>query len=76
MYVIKKDGLYLMNYMYNGIREMVNGEELTDVPTAIYCNNIKDAQLYGSHHQTRGIDAIAGAGVGKQLCRQVVLTFL
>lgn len=45
MYVIKKDGLYLMNYMYNGIREIVNGEELMDVPTAIYSDNIRDAQL-------------------------------
>lgn len=43
MYIVKKDGLYLMNYINAGINEMDSDGVYKDMLTGIYSSNIKDA---------------------------------
>jgi len=46
MYIIKKDGLYLMAYQYNGIREFDAKGNYTDIPTGYYSADRRDAQVF------------------------------
>ena len=48
MYIIKKDGLYLMGYRYTGIEEMLEEGKVSDVLTAMWGNNKRDARLFES----------------------------
>ena len=54
MYIIKKDGLYLMAYQYNGIREFDAKGNYTDIPTGYYsadcCAEEILARLRGGEH--------------------------
>lgn len=50
MYLIRKDGLWLLGFQPSGIREFVNGT-LKEVLTAIWGNDIRDAKPY-EHEQT------------------------
>jgi hypothetical protein len=45
MYLIRKDGLWLLGFQPSGSREFVNGA-LTEVYTAIWGNDIHDAKGY------------------------------
>lgn len=46
MFVIKKDGLYLVNYQYMGIREMDMDGKYANIPTGVYSSNIRDAMAF------------------------------
>ena len=46
MYIIKKDGLYLMAYQYNGIKEYDSKGNYIDVPTGYYSADRRDAQVF------------------------------
>lgn len=48
MYIIKKDGLYLIGYQSMGIQEILAEGKLSDILTAIWSNNKKDAHLFES----------------------------
>jgi len=48
MYIVKKDGLYLMNYINAGIHEMDSDGVYKDMLTGIYSPDIKDAMLIES----------------------------
>lgn len=43
MYLIKKDGLWLLGFRQTGLREFVNGK-LTNVNTAVWGSDIHDAK--------------------------------
>ncbi|MBQ6373073.1 MAG: hypothetical protein IJJ45_01155 [Clostridia bacterium] len=43
MYLIKKDGLWLLGFQQTGVREFVNGK-LTDVYTSVWGSDIHDAK--------------------------------
>jgi len=43
MYLVKKDGLWLLGFQRTGLREFVNGK-LTDVYTAVWGSDIRDAK--------------------------------
>lgn len=48
MYMVKKDGFYLMNYISAGIHEMDSDGVYKDMLTGLYSPNIKDAMLIES----------------------------
>ena len=46
MYLIRKDGLWLMGYQSTGIKEMLDGGKLTEVFTCIWGNDITGAKTW------------------------------
>ncbi len=50
MYLIRKDGLWLMGFKTTGVREFVNGK-LTDVFTCVWGSDIHDAK--GWEHEVQ-----------------------
>ena len=52
MYLIRKDGLWLLGYKASGIREFVNGQ-LTDMLTCIWGNDISAAKGYEHEVQAK-----------------------
>lgn len=43
MYIVKKDGLYLMNYMFMGVKAIDNDGNLKSIPTGYYSSRRQDA---------------------------------
>ena len=48
MYIVRKDGLYLIGYQSMGIQEILVEGKLSDILTAIWSNSKKDAHLFDS----------------------------
>lgn len=48
MYIVKKDGLYLMNYMFMGVRGIDNDGNLKSIPTGCYSSRRRDAMIVES----------------------------
>ena len=62
MYLIRKDGLWLLGFQPRGIREFVNGT-LTEVYTAIWGSDIHDAKGYEYEEQARAYADLFGGDV-------------
>ena len=52
MYLIRKDGLWLMGFQASGIREFVDGN-LTEVLTCVWGNDISGAKGYEHEVQAK-----------------------
>ena len=48
MYIVKKDGLYLMNYMFMGVMGIDNNGNLKSIPTGYYSSRRRDAMIVES----------------------------
>lgn len=46
MYIIKKDGMYLMGYRPSGLTEYDKHGNPTPVYTGIWCSNRRDAKVF------------------------------
>ena len=46
MYLIRKDGLWLLLYQTTGIKEMLDGGKLTEVYTCVWGNDITGAKAF------------------------------
>lgn len=62
MYLIRKDGLWLLGYKASGIREFVNGQ-LTEVLTCIWGNDISAAKGYEHEVQAKVYADLFGGDV-------------
>lgn len=62
MYLIRKDGLWLLGYKASGIREFVNGQ-LTEVFTCIWGNDISAAKGYEHEAQAKTYADLFGGEV-------------
>ena len=62
MYLIRKDGLWLLGFRASGIRELVNGK-LTEVMTCIWGNDLSAAKGYEGKAQAKSHADLFGGEV-------------
>ena len=65
MYILSKDGLWLMAYQPSGHREIVGDGTLVDVPACLWCEHIRDAMAFDNRDLAAHIAKIVGAVVMK-----------
>lgn len=63
MFAIRKDGLWLMNYQYNGIEEFVGDGTFTHIPTCAYSSNYHDARLFADQYKAQQFATLLGGEV-------------
>lgn len=63
MWIIRKDGLWLMGTKASGIREFMKDGELHNVPTCIYSARLQDAKIFDDEAKARALALLIGGEV-------------
>ena len=69
MWLIRKDGLWLMAYQASGIEEFLGNGQLVSMPTCIYSMRQEDAMAFYEEFKARNLANMLGADlmvVGKR----------
>ena len=69
MWLIRKDGLWLMGYQASGIEEFLADGKLTSMPTCIYGDRREDAMVFEEEFKARNLAKLLDADlmvVGKR----------
>ena len=45
IYAVRKDGYWMMNYKFMGLKENVAGKGMQDIPVCLWGESVKDALL-------------------------------
>ena len=61
MWLIRKDGMWLMGYQASGIREFLGNGHLASVPTCIYSAKLQDAMPFEDETMARNLAQLLGA---------------
>ena len=65
MYILSKDGLWLLAYQTSGHKEIIGDGSLVDVPTCLWGGNGRDAMTFESLYLAEHIAKIVGAQIFK-----------
>lgn len=69
MWLIRKDGMWLMGYQASGIEEFMRDGKLASIPTCLYSERREDAMLFDAEFTARNLANLIGADlmvVGKR----------
>lgn len=69
MWLIRKDGMWLMGYRASGIEEFMRDGKLASIPTCLYSERREDAMIFDAELMARNLASLIGADlmvVGKR----------
>ena len=66
MFLLMKDGMWLMDYQPSGHREIIGDGTMVDVPMCIWCERSRDAIRIEDAAQATRIATIVGAVVMRE----------
>lgn len=69
MWLIRKDGLWLMGYQASGIEEFLGNGQLVSMPTCVHGDRREDAMAFDEEFKARNLAKLLGADlmvVGKR----------